>query len=60
MITYRGENYFTNEENDIKGGITKQEVKKHKIFVDKIHIGMTIQELKNVYGSSEFIKAPVH
>lgn len=31
-----------------------------KLYVDKIHIGMTIQEMKDVYTSANFIEEPVY
>ncbi|MFC0878930.1 hypothetical protein ACE01N_20215 [Saccharicrinis sp. FJH2] len=32
----------------------------HTIKVDKVYIGMTIDELKNIYSNSEFIEEPVY
>jgi len=51
--------------NKNKESVTKTDdsiIKKEKqnIIVDKIQIGMTIQEMKDFYKSAEFIKEPVY
>ena len=38
---------------------TKEQVNQ-EIIVDKIHIGMTIQEMKDIYKSASFIEEPVY
>jgi hypothetical protein len=32
----------------------------HPVLVDKIHIGMTIQEMKSIYNKAEFINEPLY